>query len=76
MDLDDGYGIFEINIPKEWVGKSLLELDLRNKKNISIIGIKENGRTRVVLKPDLILNENETLLVVAKIDDAGKLFNK
>lgn len=76
MDLDDGYGIFEINIPKEWVGKTLVELDLRNKKNISIIGVKENGRTKVVLKPDFIFKENETILVVAKIDDAEKLFNK
>ena len=76
MDLDDGYGVFEINVPKDWLGKTLAELDLRNKKNISIIGVKENGRTKVVLKPDLIFNENETLLVVAKIDDAGKIFNK
>ena len=76
MDLDDGYGVFEINVPKDWVGKTLVELDLRNKKNISIIGVKENGRTKVILGPNFVFKENETILVIAKVEDAGKLFNK
>ena len=76
MDLDDGYGVFEINVPKDWVGKPLAQLDLRNKMNVSIIGVKVNGRTKIMLGANTIFKENETLLVVAKIDDAGKIFNK
>lgn len=76
MDLDDGYGVFEIEVPKNWIGKTLVELDLRKKHNISIIGVKIRGKINVVLGPNFILKEGENLLVISKIDEAGKLFNK
>lgn len=76
MDLDDGYGIFEITTPNDWVGKTLAELDLRRKQNINIIGVKNKNKINVILGPTFKLRENENLLVIAKIDDAGKLFNK
>lgn len=76
MDLDDGYGVFEVNVPKEWVGKTLVELDLRRKYNVSIVGVKVNGKTKIILGPNFMLKENEDLIVVAKIDEAGKIFNK
>jgi trk system potassium uptake protein TrkA len=76
MDLDDGFGVFEIGTPEEWVGKTLAELDLRKKHSINIIGVKENGRTKIVLGPNFEFKAKDTLLVIAKIDDAGKLFNK
>lgn len=76
MDLDDGYGIFEITVPNDWVGKTLAELDLRKKQNINIIGVKNKNKINVILGPTFKLRENENLLVIAKIDDAGRLFNK
>lgn len=76
MDLDDGYGIFEITTPSDWVGKTLAELDLRKKLNINIIGLKSKNRINVVLGPNFKLRENENILVIAKISEAGKLFNK
>lgn len=75
MDLDDGYGIFEIDVPKDWVGKTLASLDLRKRHNISIIGVKVKNKIKVVLGPNFELRENENLLVIAKISDAGKIFN-
>lgn len=76
MDLDDGYGVFEVNVPKEWVGKTLVELDLRRKYNVSIVGVKVNGKTKIILGPNFLLKDNEDLIVVAKIDEAGKIFNR
>lgn len=76
MDLDDGYGVFEVNVPKEWVGKTLVELDLRRKYNVSIVGVKVNGKTKIILGPNFMLKDNEDLIVVAKIDEAGKIFNR
>ena len=58
MDLDNDYGIFEVNIPKEWSGKTLAELDLRKKYEINIIGIKNNNSIRVVIGPNYVLKEN------------------
>lgn len=74
MDLDNNYGVYEITIPKEWAGKTLLELDLRKKYNINIIGVKTKNKMKIILGPNFVLNENETVLIIAKEEDANKLF--
>ena len=76
MDLDDGYGVFEVTVPSNWVGKTIIELDLRKKYNVSIIGVKTKGKSRFVLGPNFTFKENENLIVVAKINDIENVFNK
>ena len=40
VDLSQGYGIFEIAVPKSWVGRSLRESDVRRKYQINVLSIK------------------------------------
>lgn len=76
MDLDNDYGIFEVNIPKEWSGKTLAELDLRKKYEINIIGIKNNNSIRVVIGPNYVLKENEKVIILAKEENIDKVLGK
>ena len=75
MELDSGYGIYEVAVPESWEGKTLLELDLRKKYNINIIGVKVNNKLKVVLAPDFELKKDESLLVVATDKDLKTCFN-
>ena len=43
IELSDEYGIIEIPAPKDWVGKSLKELNVRAKLGVNIIAV-EKGR--------------------------------
>lgn len=45
MNVEQGYSILEIDVPEKWIGKSLKELDLRNKYNASIILVKKEDQT-------------------------------
>ena len=54
MDLDNEYGVYEINIPKDWAGKTLSELDLRKKYNINIIGVKSKNKIKIILGPNFV----------------------
>lgn len=76
MDLDNDYGIFEVNVPKDWDGKSLTELDLRKKYEINIIGIKDANGIRVVIGPKYVLKENEKVIILAKEDNINKVLGK
>ena len=40
IELDDGYAIFEITVPKAWEGKTIGQIDIRKKYNINIMAIK------------------------------------
>lgn len=75
IELDEAHSIFEVAVPKGWIGKSVGEIDIRKKYNINIIGVKQNGKTIVAVTPDTLLFENKTLLVIGEDKALQKCFH-
>ena len=75
IELDEAHSIFEVTVPKGWIGKSVGEIDIRKKYNINIIGVKQNGKTNVAVTPDTLLFENKTLLVIGEDKALQKCFH-
>lgn len=73
--LDDDHGIYEISVPKEWVGKSIGQLDIRKRYGIIIMAIKENEKKTFYVTPDSILTDNQTLLVLGEQKSMQKCFH-
>lgn len=72
MALSDGYSICEISVPASWIGRSIVQLSVRNKYNIIIVAIKENGRMDSMPAPDFVFSGRETLLVMGHDNDLRK----
>ncbi|MBO5502046.1 MAG: TrkA family potassium uptake protein [Clostridia bacterium] len=75
IELDESHAIFEVSVPKAWVGKSILQLDVRRKYNINIMGIKQGGRMNVSISPDTVLTEDITLMVLGEYKALQKCFH-
>ena len=75
IELDESHAIFEVSVPKAWLGKSILQLDVRRKYNINIMGIKQGGRMNVFVSPDTLLTEDITLLVLGEYKALQKCFH-
>ena len=75
VELENNYGIYEINVSESWVGKTLAELDLRRKYNISILGYKEGERIKLITHSEFKLKDNIHLLILAKEEDVNKIIN-
>ena len=75
IELDESHAIFEVSVPKAWVGKSILQLDVRRKYNINIMGIKQSGRMNVSISPDTVLTEDITLMVLGEYKALQKCFH-
>ncbi len=75
IKLDDNHAIFEVKIPKAWIGKSIREIDIRQKFGINIMAIKENGSMNLTLVPEYVFNENQTLLVLGEHRAIQKCFH-
>lgn len=72
----ENYSIIEFEAKEEFINKSLIELDLRNKYEINVIGIKgENGEMSVNFKPQYIIENGDTLLALVNLEKFRK-FNK
>lgn len=75
IELDGGHAIFEILIPAEWVGKTVGQLDIRNKHNINIMGFKHNGLMDLNIRSTTNLPDDSTMLVLGSIKDIQKCFH-
>ncbi len=62
--LDDGHAIYEVAVPKDWIGKSIGQIDIRRRYGISILAVKENDRMNLSVTPDTVLTANDTMLVL------------
>ena len=75
IELSGGYSIFEVSIPDSWIGKSIAQLDVRRNYNINIMALKRDGNVDMNITPDMVLNSDETLLVLGKNKDIQKCFH-
>ena len=74
IEIDDQHAIFEVEIPEEWIGKSIGELDIRRKFGINILGIKHSGKTDVSITPDTVLSKKTTILALGEYKALQKYF--
>ena len=75
IELDGSHAIFEVDVPKAWRGKSIAQLDVRRKYNVNIMAVKQNGRIDIAVKPDTVLTEDKTLLVLGDYKAMQKCFH-
>lgn len=76
LKFSEKYRIFEFKVPKKIIGKNLVELNLRKKYEMNVIGIKKEGEEfRISLSPEEKILEDDMLLVVANVEKMIE-FNK
>lgn len=73
ISLSKDVSIVEIDVKDEWVGKNLIELNLRKKYGINIVAIKEGDKVNVNVNPEQALDAGASLIVIANIMKLGKL---
>ena len=74
IELDDTHSIYEVAIPEEWLGKTIVQLDVRRKYELTIIGIRDNGVMSFIVKPDTVLTKGMSLLVLGEYKKLKKCF--
>lgn len=74
IELDGDYSIFELSIPTNWSGRTIIQLDIRKKYGINILGVRENGKLNMDITPDTILAGGKSILVLGQQKDVQKCF--
>lgn len=74
IEVDDSYAIFEVQVPDNWIGKSIGRIDIRKKYNINILALKEYGKMNMAITPDTVLSSNISMLVLGDYKSLQKCF--
>ncbi|MCR5421540.1 MAG: TrkA family potassium uptake protein [Lachnospiraceae bacterium] len=75
IKLDDDHAIFEVELPKEWIGKSVKDINIRKNFGINIMAIKHDGKMELTFSPEYILKSSQTLLVLGERKELQRCFH-
>ena len=75
IELADGYAIFEVSVPQNWIGKTIGQIDIRKKYNINIMALKSDGRFDMNITSETALNQTHTMLVLGDMKSIHKCFH-
>lgn len=67
IEFSEDYSIVEVKTPIKWIGKTLRELDVRNKYKINVIAIiKEQPAHKIDINPDpdMVLEATDTVAMI------------
>lgn len=73
MELSDNVAMIELAIRPEWVGKNLVELNLRKKYGINVVALGQGETISVTIDPNAPLIADQKLVVIADTDKLRKL---
>ena len=73
IDLSKDVSMAELEMRKEWVGKTLLELNLRRLYMINVVGISYKGEIKIGINPEQPLKKDMKLIAVGNTESINKL---
>lgn len=72
IELAPGYAIMELDVPDHWAGLTILDLDIRKKWNVNVIGRKEDGAIRPI-DAAFAFAADTHILVAGRPDDITRM---
>ncbi len=73
IELSSEVAMIDLDVRPEWVGKTLLELDLRRKYTINVVAIRRNGEVSTLIDPAQPLDKDVQLIVIMNKSKMEKL---
>lgn len=73
MELSKDVSMLELDVRGEWTGKNLVELNLRKKYSLNVVAIRRNDEVVIDIDPNLPLDKEMKLIVIANPEKLGKL---
>lgn len=73
INLSDEYSLVEIAPISDWVGKSIVEAEIRKKYNINIVAVKNANGLEININVDYKIKDSDVLLVAGRNDKISKL---
>ena len=73
VSLAKNVSMIELSVKPEWIGKNLIELNLRKKYSINVVAVRKGDSVSVDVDPQEPLKESDKLIVIANTEKLAKL---
>lgn len=73
VSLAKNVSMIELDVKQEWLGKNLIELNLRKKYSINVVALRREEMVSVDIDPHAPLAEDDKLIVIANTEKLSRL---
>lgn len=73
VSLARNVSMIELDVKQEWVGKNLIQLNLRKKYSINVVALRREEMVSVDIDPHAPLAEDDKLIVIANTEKLSRL---
>ena len=73
FSLTDEFSIFEIPAMQSWIGRSIVEVNIRKKYHINILLVKNGSSIMTMPRADYVFKEEDKIIVIGKADEILRL---
>ena len=73
LSLSNELSIVEMNVKDEWVGKNLMELNLRKKYSINVVAFSKAGKITAPVNPESKLDKDMLLIAIVNTEKLTKI---
>ena len=73
IELSSDVSMVELDIRPEWVGKNLMELNLRKRYSINVVALIKDKKISTMIDPEEKLDQNMKLIVIANVSKLNRL---
>lgn len=76
IELTEEYSIYEIPLVREWVGRTIGDIDIRAKYHVNVLGTKKGGNLSLLPGADYVLKSDEHLMVLGQNEDVDRILKR
>jgi K+ transport systems, NAD-binding component len=76
IELTEEHSIYEIPLIKEWVGRTIADIDIRAKYHVNVLGTKKDGELSLLPGADYVLKKEEHLMVLGRNEDVDRILKR
>lgn len=73
VSLAKNVSMIELDVKSEWIGKNLIELNLRKHYSVNVVALRKGDVVSVDIDPHAALQESDKLIVIANTEKIAKL---
>ena len=72
LELADGYGIYEFLVPEHWIGRTIGELDIRNRYLLNILAVRSGSEMVIAVGTEYRFDHNQTVIALGSQENVQK----
>ncbi len=73
IELNNDITVLTIHVPADWVGKNLLELDVRRRFHITVVAIRRREETFINPRPDMVMGREDMLVILGDTEHVKEI---